>query len=98
MREPEIGESVYFKEPQSFVSDCVSITGELIDIIEQSGKLYGIVNGYVAKYGEGYEIEVMVPFSNLGLRIGTPVSKLSVIPGTPGYAEWCRISNSWGYN
>jgi hypothetical protein len=30
-------------------------------------------------------------------RLGTPISQLSTQPGKPGYEEWCRISQSWGY-
>lgn len=30
-------------------------------------------------------------------QLGTPISQLSGRPGHPGYEEFCRISNSWGY-
>jgi hypothetical protein len=30
--------------------------------------------------------------------LGTPISQLSTRPGEPGYAEWLRISRSWGYD
>lgn len=30
--------------------------------------------------------------------IGTPLSELSGRPGHPGYAEFCRIAKSWGYD
>ena len=29
--------------------------------------------------------------------LGTPLSQLSARPGEPGYAEFCRIARSWGY-
>lgn len=29
--------------------------------------------------------------------LGTPISKLSGRPGEPGYEEFCRIAESWGY-
>lgn len=29
--------------------------------------------------------------------LGTPISELSGQPGNPGYAEFCRIAKSWGY-
>ena len=32
-----------------------------------------------------------------GERLGTPISELSGRPGHPGYAEFCRIARSWGY-
>lgn len=31
-------------------------------------------------------------------RLGTPLSELSGRPGHPGYAEFCRIASSWGYD
>ena len=31
-------------------------------------------------------------------KLGTPISQLSGRPGEPGYAEFCRISRSWGYD
>jgi hypothetical protein len=30
-------------------------------------------------------------------RLGTPISEISTQPGQPGYAEWLRISRSWGH-
>ena len=29
---------------------------------------------------------------------GMPASEISGRPGHPGYAEWCRIAKSWGYD
>lgn len=34
----------------------------------------------------------------LDSQIGTPISELSGQPGHPGYAEFCRIARSWGYD
>ncbi len=31
-------------------------------------------------------------------RLGTPISQLSGRPGQPGYAEFRRIAESWGYD
>ena len=31
-------------------------------------------------------------------RLGTPLSEISTRPGEKGYAEWLRISRSWGYD
>ena len=31
-------------------------------------------------------------------QIGTPLSQLSGRPGHPGYAEFCRIAESWGHD
>lgn len=30
--------------------------------------------------------------------LGTPISKLSGRQGEPGYAEFCRIAKTWGYD
>lgn len=30
--------------------------------------------------------------------LGTPLSEISTQPGTQGYAEWLRISKSWGHD
>lgn len=30
-------------------------------------------------------------------KLGTPLSEISGRPGHPGYAEFCRIAESWGY-
>lgn len=30
--------------------------------------------------------------------LGTPVSKISGVPGEKGYSEFKRIAQSWGYN
>jgi hypothetical protein len=30
--------------------------------------------------------------------LGTPISQVSGRPGTDGFAEWCRISRSWGFD
>ncbi len=31
-------------------------------------------------------------------QLGTPMSQLSGRPGHPGYDEFCRIAESWGYD
>lgn len=31
-------------------------------------------------------------------KIGTPLSELSGRPGEPGYADFCRIAASWGFD
>jgi hypothetical protein len=36
-------------------------------------------------------------FPNGRPRFGTPISELSGRPGHKGYAEFCRIAESWGY-
>lgn len=91
------GSNVYVRNPQRFVPDCVSITGNVTHILQRKGVKWAIVDGYVAKMGDGHPIEVAFVTEELGIRIGTPISQISTQPGTPGYAEWCRISRSWGH-
>ena len=48
----------------------------------------------------GFHSEEVCPgcYPNGKPRIGTPISELSGQPGKPGYAEFCRIAKSWGYD
>lgn len=32
-----------------------------------------------------------------GVQLGTPISRLSGRPGEPGFAAFCEIARSWGY-
>lgn len=53
-------------------------------------------NGYSEPFGDEVPI-----FGEIGPDVpkeplGTPLSEISTQPGTPGYAEWLRISKSWG--
>lgn len=41
--------------------------------------------------------DVSIPSRDPDRSIGTPISQVSGRPGHDGYAEWCRISRSWGY-
>lgn len=97
MKRAKAGSNVYVDTPQRLIPDCVSITGDVIRILTRRGVKWAIVNGYVARMGGGYEVQLAVHFDMLGVRIGTPISKISTQPGAPGYGEWLRISESWGY-
>jgi len=88
-----IGDNVYVKGPQSFVADCMSITGDVVAVHGQ----WATIDAYVAKIGSGYSMPITVHSNLIGLRLGTPISEISTQPGTPGYSEWLRISSSWGY-
>lgn len=43
-------------------------------------------------------ISFIDPDRKPGDPIGTPLSEISTQPGTSGYAEWVRISKSWGHD
>lgn len=43
------------------------------------------------------EHDVPISFIDGDRPLGTPLSQLSGRPGHPGYAEFCRIAESWGY-
>lgn len=96
-RKVRLGDNVFTKSPQLVCSDCVSLTGDVERLFNKNGTRYATVKGYVAKMGGGYESRFTIPYSYLGIRIGTPISKISTRPGASGYAQWCRISRSWGY-
>lgn len=91
------GDNVYVRQPYSFISDCVSITGDVVSVTRRRGMWWATVDAYVARVGGGYPVKVTIQSRSLGFRIGTPISKLSGRPGHPGYAEFVRIANSWGY-
>jgi hypothetical protein len=46
---------------------------------------------------EPMEGDVGIPPRDPSAPIGTPISQISTHPDSNGYAEWCRISRSWGY-
>jgi hypothetical protein len=49
---------------------------------------------------EPSEGDVQISFSDgrPASELGTPISKLSGRPGHEGFAEFCRIAKSWGYD
>ena len=48
---------------------------------------------------EYHDDDVMIePIPREGKRLGTPISQLSGRPGEAGFAEFCRIAKSWGYD
>ena len=47
---------------------------------------------------EPREDDVYVPpMRDPSTPLGTPIDRISTQPGSDGYAEWVRISRSWGY-
>lgn len=90
------GSDVYVRDPQRFITDCTCIVGDVARIMKRSGIKWCELKAYVGRMGGGYYIDVAFRIEELGVRVGTPISKISTQPGTPGYGEWLRISQSWG--
>lgn len=44
------------------------------------------------------DVSIAAPPRDPGKPLGTPISELSGRPGRPGYAEFCRIARTWGYD
>lgn len=91
------GSNVYMRDPQRIIPDCVSITGDVIRVIKRGERRYCTVDAYVAKMGGGYPIQITLPYEDLGVRIGTPISQLSGRLGHPGFERFCEIGRSWRY-
>jgi hypothetical protein len=90
-----IGDNVFVRNPQRFVPDCTCIVGPIKSIGETCVIAASVGRG--AENGGCFEAEIEVPISEIGHRIGTPISQLSGRSGHPGYAEFVRIAKSWGY-
>ena len=93
----EIGDDLFVRSPQRFIRNCTCIVGEVVKVTPLDPPIYTI-KAYVGEVGVQHEPRLMgFREQDLGIRSGTPISKVSGRPGTPGYAEWKRISSSWGY-
>lgn len=99
MTKPSLGDDVYVSEPERFEPGCNSITGSLTAIDgEQCTIAAYVARPYVPGVGSGSEPKtITVPLTEVGLRGGTPISQLSGRPGHPGFRDFCRIAESWGY-
>lgn len=90
--------------------NCPKCDADVSDSYEPDHHSVGIVGGWYCDacdlgIGEG---EVRsddecggippAPTRDPAERIGTPISELSGRPGHPGFAEFCRIAKSWGYD
>jgi hypothetical protein len=99
LRKLRKGDDVYVKDPQSFSSDKITcIVGYVLET-HKGGRWLTIEGsrGRMPADGGPYDATVTVLAECCGIRGGTRISKISTQPGTAGYAEWCRISRSWGY-
>lgn len=88
--------------------NCPKCDADISDTYEPDDYSCGIVAGWycdACDLGVGeheyprepLEGDVGIPPADKTGPLGTPISQLSTRPGEPGYAEWCRISRSWGY-
>jgi hypothetical protein len=105
MRDPQfqIGDDVYVREPTRFIDGIVNITGHVrsFEQTEDGGWTYTIA-AFVGRMG-GYENPpdgqpMQFAESDLGIRLGTPLSQLSGRPGHHGYDRFCAIAASWGFD
>lgn len=88
---------------------CPKCGAEIGDSYEPDDWSVGIVGGYycdacdLAVSDEGYEpmegdVAIGPAPRDPEKPLGTPLSELSGRPGHPGYAEFCRIAKSYGYD
>lgn len=99
IREIRVADDVYVRGPERFEPGCNSITG-LVSAIngDQCEIAAYVARPWVKGVGSGSgEKTVTVPLSEVGHRIGTPISQLSGRPGHDGFSDFSRIARSWGY-
>lgn len=89
--------------------ECPKCGADISDSYEPDDWSVGIVGGYycdacdLAVGEDDYQpmeddVAVGPAPRDPAKPIGTPLSELSGRPGQPGYAEFCRIAKSWGYD
>lgn len=90
--------------------ECPKCDADISDSYEPDDPFVGITAGWycdacdLAVGDDGYEpMEGDVPLISAkefrGDRpLGTPLSELSGQPGKPGFAEFCRIAKTYGYD
>jgi hypothetical protein len=93
------------------MANCPKCGADVSDTYEPDDPSVGVCGGWYCNacdLGIGEDeidrepMEGDVPISPAPRRpdgsIGTPISELSGRPGHEGYAEFCRIARSWGYD
>jgi hypothetical protein len=90
--------------------DCPKCEADISDSYEPDDPSVGVLGGWycnacdlaIGDDGDyepfGDEVSIAAPPREPGERVGTPISELSGRPGHPGFAEFCRIAKSWGYD
>lgn len=105
MSEPKyaIGDDLYVSDPARFVGGAVNITGRVQTVSKMlDGEWAYTLAAYIGRVGgcenppEGQAMRFAE--RDLGLRLGTPINQISGRPGHPGYGEFKRIADSWGYD
>ncbi len=91
---------------------CPKCDADITETYEPDDPSVGITGGWycdtcdlgVAEWEierEPSEDDVPISFARKrdpGEKVGTPLSELSGRPGHKGYAEFCQIACSWGYD
>ena len=89
--------------------NCPKCDADISDSYEPDDYSVGIVGGWycdacdlpVSEHDhprEPMEGDVDIPPRDPAKPLGTPLSEIATQPGQKGYAEWLRISKSWGYD
>jgi hypothetical protein len=99
----EIGDDTYVREPKRFAPESQSICGPVLSMRETDGKRFYTIaaNIFTPSMPIGQrEVNREMEFEerDIGFRGGTPINQLSGRPGHRGYAEFCRIAATWGYD
>ncbi len=85
---------------------CPKCDADISDSYEPEDWSCGISAGWfcdpcdLAIGDDGYRdpMDVGIPPIQRDAPLGTPISQVSGRPGEPGFAEFCRIAKSWGYD
>lgn len=99
----DIGCSVFVHNPAKFIPGAECIIGDVLSCEWHDGaEWYTLANVYSRPDLPDAEDSPRLPvmtfaYRDIAVRGGTPISKLSGRPGHPGYGEFVRIANSWGY-
>lgn len=92
------------------IVNCPKCEADVSETYEPDDWSCGVVGGYycdacdlgIAEHEVGYPDDELayIPVAPrpAGEPIGTPISELSGRPGHPGFAEFCRIAKSYGYD
>jgi hypothetical protein len=87
---------------------CPKCDADVTESYEEDDPSVGIVGGYycdacdqpVEHASDRFDDDVAIGPTARDPKqlIGTPISELSGRPGNPGFAEFCRIAKSWGFD
>jgi hypothetical protein len=93
----DLGDDVFVREPTRFLPDCRCIVGPVVRIEPSAeGPRYWL-EATIGRVGGGSDACMWFLASDIGHRLGTPISQLSGRPGHRGFDRFCAIATSWGY-